>query len=365
MRYSRLISARIVNYQSILDETIELGQVTVIAGPGDAGKSAILRAIRAAFLNDGNDRDIRHGEKACSVELDFEDGITVIWSKARGKGGEYTIAHPPQEGEDGCTFEKFSKTGGAVPEEVQAIFGVAEVELGPSNTVTPQLSDQFDIPFVLGESGSKRAKIIGKATRLDVVVTAQAACKTSADSHKRAATQEYQALESLTSQLEDLPNIEEYDSLSTKLTEVMADLDAILTVARRGRELAEELEEARSRLSTVDVSTIDIAGAQEALTRAERVERAVTPYLQAKDAVGKVDVPDLSNAFEVLEQARTVSIRTEQYLAALQSDTDASRKWVNAERDLENLRDNYVETCAGFGVCSGCNGALDHMECAV
>ncbi len=362
MGYSRLISVRIVNYQSILDTTIELGQVTVIAGPGDAGKSAILRAIRAAFLNDGNDRDIRHGEKKCLVELDFDDDRQVRWYKEIGKGGCYDITELVNEA---VTCKSFTKTGGAVPEEIQAIFGVSEVELGPSNTVTPQLSDQFDIPFVLGESGSKRAKIIGKATRLDVVVTAQAACKTSADAHKRAATQEYQALESLTSQLEDLPNIEEYDSLSTKLTEVMEDLDGILTVARRGRELAGELEVARSRLSTVDVSAIDIAGAQEALTRAERVERVVAPYLQAKDAVGKVDVPDLSNAFEVLEQARTVSIRTEQYLAALQSDTDASREWVNAERDLENLRDNYVETCAGFGVCSGCNGLEDHTECAV
>ncbi len=354
MGYSRISSVRIVNFQSILDETIELNTVNVICGPGDAGKSAILRAIRAAFLNDGNDRDIRHGEKSCSVSFIFEDGVEILWYKDKGKGGCYTL--------NGIGF---TKTGGAVPEEIQDVFGVAEVELGPSNTVTPQLSDQFDRPVVLGESGSKRAKIIGKATRLDVVVTAQASCKTSADAHKRAATQEEQALESLASQLEALPNIEEYDSLSIKLTEVMEELDSILTVARRGRELAEELDVARSRLSTGDVSTIDIAGAQEALTKAEKVERVVVPYLQAREQAVSIFVPSLSNAFEVLEQARTVSIRTEQYLSSNKELNECVGEVIEEAKHQMQLAIDYQDACTVAGICLGCNGLKSHKECAV
>ncbi len=365
MSFARLSSVKIVAFQSIDSTTIDLGQVTVVAGPGDAGKSAILRAIRAAFLNDGNDRDIRHGEKQCSVELDFDDGKTVIWWKEKGKGGCYTIAHPPEEGEDGCRFESFQKTGGAVPDEIQEIFGVAEVELGPSNTVTPQLSDQFDTPFVLGESGSKRARIIGKATRLDLVVTAQAACKTSGDAHKRdAATAEQQGKEAQ-EQLEALPNIEEYDGLARTLTGVMDELDIILTVARRGRKLHEELEVVRSRLSAVDVSKIDLVPAQEALNRAERVERVVGPYLQAREQVVSVDVPDLSNAVEVLEQARTISIRTEMYLVSVSEFQEAQRDQSDAATIREVVSNNYIFACNEAGVCTVCLGLEDHTECAV
>ena len=55
--YSPLIKVRVQGFQSIEDETLELGQLTVLIGEGDAGKSAYLRAIRAAFLNEGDDLD--------------------------------------------------------------------------------------------------------------------------------------------------------------------------------------------------------------------------------------------------------------------------------------------------------------------
>jgi len=289
----------------------------------------------------------------------------VIWWKEKGKGGCYTIAHPPEEGEDGCRFESFQKTGGAVPNEIQEIFGVAEVELGPSNTVTPQLSDQFDTPFVLGESGSKRARIIGKATRLDLVVTAQAACKTSGDAHKRdAATAEQQGKEAQ-EQLEALPNIEEYDGLARTLTGVMDELDIILTVARRGRKLHEELEVVCSRLSAVDVSKIDLAPAQEALNKAERVERVVGPYLQAREQVVSVDVPDLSNAFEVLEQARKISIITGMYLTSVSEFQEAQRDQSDAATIREVVANNYIFACNEAGVCTVCQGILNHKEVCV
>ena len=364
MSFARLSSVKIVAFQSIDSTTIDLGQVTVVAGPGDAGKSAILRAIRAAFLNDGNDRDIRHGEKQCSVELDFDDGKTVIWWKEKGKGGCYTIAHPPEEGEDGCRFESFQKTGGAVPDEIQEIFGVAEVELGPSNTVTPQLSDQFDTPFVLGESGSKRARIIGKATRLDLVVTAQAACKTSGDAHKRdAATAEQQGKEAQ-EQLEALPNIEEYDGLARTLTGVMDELDIILTVARRGRKLHEELEVVRSRLSAVDVSKIDLVPAQEALNRAERVERVVGPYLQAREQAVSIDVShiDVVGALYKVNWAEGIGKIPEGYAAAKQELYYAQKDLSDAATIREVVANNYIFACNETGVCTVCQGILNHEE---
>ncbi|KKK88102.1 hypothetical protein LCGC14_2746540 [marine sediment metagenome] len=89
--YSPLKTLRARNFQVYEDITIELGQLTILIGAGDSGKSALLRALRVVCLNDGVDEDIRHGEKKCQVDLMFEDGVTVSWWKERKKGACYRM----------------------------------------------------------------------------------------------------------------------------------------------------------------------------------------------------------------------------------------------------------------------------------
>ena len=157
--FSPLKTLRAQSFQVYEDVTIELGQLSVLIGQGDSGKSALLRALRAVFLNDGVDEDIRHGEKKATVTLEFEDGVIIEWSKERKKGGCYRMGD-----------QEFSKTGGQVPEDIAAYLGIGSIEVDATTELFSQLSDQHDTPFLLWETGSKRARILGKATRLDCVV---------------------------------------------------------------------------------------------------------------------------------------------------------------------------------------------------
>ena len=173
-----ITKVRIQNFQSIEDNTIEFGRLTVLVGAGDAGKSAVLRAIRAVLLNTGTDEDIREGEDAVLVELWLEDNQAIFWQKERGKGATYTlwsfVEEPPGKEPPG---KLFTKLGGKVPAEIAELLSINEIEIDSSTSLTPQLSDQFDPPFIVAESGSKKARILGKMTRLDMVVTAQMMCK--------------------------------------------------------------------------------------------------------------------------------------------------------------------------------------------
>ncbi len=92
--YPPLRTVTIENFQAIASTSFDLGNLTVLVGEGDVGKSSIIRAIRAAFLNDGDDLDIRHGEKRATVTLTFDDGTVIEWSKVRGKGGTYRAFWP-------------------------------------------------------------------------------------------------------------------------------------------------------------------------------------------------------------------------------------------------------------------------------
>lgn len=75
---------RLVNFQCHTKTTVELSPITVIIGPSDVGKSAVLRAIRWAATNKPlGDAFVKHGEKLAVVGLKV-DGQTIT----RAKGSE-------------------------------------------------------------------------------------------------------------------------------------------------------------------------------------------------------------------------------------------------------------------------------------
>lgn len=314
MKYALLTKARIENFQSVLDSTIEFGGLTCLVGPGDAGKSAILRALRAALLNDGEDADIRHGTNRCAVELTFEDGNVIEWWKEKGKGGCYRM---------GC--KEYTKTGGAVPEPIAEYLGIGRIEVDSTTELTPQLSDQHDPPFILWESGSKRARILGKATRLDAVVTAQMQCRKNRDTHRREAEQAARELEEVKGQLASLPDVAE---LQSRFHQIKTSHELLVESERYIENLQllqSELESARTRVKR-DVGVL-------------------------KDKVkGGLELVDAASLLQEL-------------LGCYDDLQELEKEWDEAEGERRTLMKDYERACEEAGVCSVCSGLLDHSEC--
>ncbi len=321
--FSPLASVRVVNFQSIKDSTINLGRLTVLVGEGDVGKSAILRAIRASFLNEGHDDDIRHGASSCEVTLSFNDGTVIVWSKEKGKGGCYVMRdHNPER--------VFTKTGGAVPDEIAEYLGIGLIEVDANTILTPQLSDQHDQPFLLWETGSKRARIIGKATRLDVVITAQLNCKKTLDKSKREVGVGEEQLSSFEVKLKTIPDYKELEKRISTADEMLDLVRDNSDIVSRARELGEELEVAQSLLTIVDTARVrsSITEATEMLTRAEHIQSLVEHLREAK---AELNVQDT-------------------YI----EDTKIA---------VDSLREQYQSGCEEQGVCTICGGLISHEEC--
>jgi len=160
----------ITNFQSHHNTVIEpapAGQLTVIVGPSDTGKSAIIRALRWLYYNEPQGADfITVGKKQCSVaiasgEPDDANAVRVMRIRDTGKGNQYNI--------NGQTFGGFGVT---VPQEVQDITGVRPVIIG-DKAENLNLAEQLDGPF-LGKSISApaRAKALGKLIGTERVDTA-------------------------------------------------------------------------------------------------------------------------------------------------------------------------------------------------
>src|SRR3954451_9603772 len=64
--------------------------LTVLIGPNNCGKSAVVSALETLARGTRGDFMVRHGEKLCSVTVETDDGHVITW-KRKGKVVSYAI----------------------------------------------------------------------------------------------------------------------------------------------------------------------------------------------------------------------------------------------------------------------------------
>ncbi len=155
------LRVRVKNFQSIEDAEIVIDGFVVICGPNNSGKTALMRAIRGLFNNAAPGSYLRNGANFLSVEIEFDDGTTVLWEKGWEKPGKkgaavnrYTI-----------NGYQISSVGRGVPPEVEAL-GVKHILAG-NNPIWPQVADQFDgTLFLVNKTGAVVAEALSDVERV-------------------------------------------------------------------------------------------------------------------------------------------------------------------------------------------------------
>lgn len=148
-------NVKVQNFQSIKQANIVIDGFTVVTGPNNSGKSALMRAIRGVFLNLGGTSFVRHGQAKAEVTLSF-DGHTICWEKGKG-GAQYVIDNT----------DPLTNVGRGAPEPVLAL-GVSPIRVGSDRKVIwPQIAEQFTGQvFLLNETGSVIAEAIADVDRV-------------------------------------------------------------------------------------------------------------------------------------------------------------------------------------------------------
>lgn len=147
------ITVRVRNFQSVEDATIIIDGFTVITGSNNAGKSAMIRAIRGVFTNAPPGPLVRHGCTHLTVDIKFEDGNTITWEKG-AKINRYIV--------NGKTLDT---VGRGVPPEVEAL-GIRSIQAG-TDRIWPQIADQFSGSlFLVGSPGSAIAEAVADVDRV-------------------------------------------------------------------------------------------------------------------------------------------------------------------------------------------------------
>jgi len=243
---------RVSGFQSLRDVDIDLGRFTVIVGESGCGKSAFIRSLLKMSRNDAvsgtsGGADWSHLPPAASnavVTLDI-DGHTVQWIK--GKDNCYVV--------DG---EKLSKGGKGCPDEVQDSLKMRELGFGGTDKYHLNFAQQFDMPFLLDDSGSKVAKILGEITNVNILYAA----------NRQANTLKGNATRTLTVRKGDLESqvelLQEFSELPSK-KRVLAALQELQILLLSKADLYKELFSFNSRLCRLQDQHTSITQRLEAL----------------------------------------------------------------------------------------------------
>jgi energy-coupling factor transporter ATP-binding protein EcfA2 len=148
------------NWQSLRHLDVSLGRFTVIVGASSSGKTAFMRAMRAAASNVRGAGSITRGAKATAVTVHTGQHIVTL---ERGEAaGCYRLTGPDGE-------HTYTKLAGAVPEAVTRALRLDPV---PTGGASLNFAGQFDRPYLLDESGATVARVLGELTNVSSIFAA-------------------------------------------------------------------------------------------------------------------------------------------------------------------------------------------------
>ena len=173
----------ITDFQSIAQATIQVRGLTVVTGPSNAGKSAVVRAIAALVTNPRSkgSGNVREGASSFRVRLSVPNGAVSYTRTTKGAPAYQVVV-------DGVQTEHTAMGASGAPPSVGTLAGVIDPEL--------QVVDQFAPPYLVSESAGTVARTLGALTSADRLIQAVShAGKRGLDKKAEAATLTRQAQE--------------------------------------------------------------------------------------------------------------------------------------------------------------------------
>ena len=157
-----LASLRLKDLQAYKEALLILHPgLNVIVGSSNDGKSTLIRGLDFLFTGEWSKSWVRHGCKDSEIEGQLEDGTIV----ERVKGSVNKVSRVDSNG----VRTDFSGFGTALPAEISSAFGIIPFRIDKDKTLNANVSMQHDSLFLLNETGSYCAKILGRLSGLHLV----------------------------------------------------------------------------------------------------------------------------------------------------------------------------------------------------
>jgi exonuclease SbcC len=222
------------NYMAHAQTVIEPAEgLTVLVGPNNCGKSAVVSALETLCNNAPGDYMVRHDEKEASVTVETDDGHTLVWR--RDKTVSYII--------DGREISRLKR---GVPEDLHKLLRLPKVDGG-------ETGDPFDIHFgtqkspifLLNEPGSRAALFFASSSDAAILLEMQKRHRNRVKERKSDEKRLKGEIEKLDAELDALESL---DALASSMTRADGEYRELKELEGQIQTLGKELKAFRAHL---------------------------------------------------------------------------------------------------------------------
>jgi exonuclease SbcC len=294
---NQLRSLHVRDLQSLEKLDVKLGRLTVIVGPSDVGKSAIIRTLRLLIRNGPSTGLVRTGAKTLKVAASQTDGPSVKLTRG-ARTSEYEVISTASGAK-----ELHAKCGTSVPGDIERTWRVHS-EL--------TFCGQHDAPFMVSEPGSAGARILGELTNASLLTEAvREANRRRSDAAQRARSLEREA-EECRAALANAPELARRRRAIEEATTAVGQAEAARALWGDLGALVERRDACLSRSRTTDRGPSDdaLAALEEAerlADRATRLRASLARLAELTDHADRLEerVTTWQESAEALERERT------------------------------------------------------------
>jgi len=311
---------------------IELGPITVITGPSDSGKSALVTALLWCVTNTPRGTSfIRHGADTASVRVTV-NGATVTRTRGKTVNAYHVVGESAGERE-------FVAMGAEVPDAVRAMLNI-----GPNN-----IQRQMDGPFWLSLTPGALAGEIQAVVDLRAAGRVVAAARSSVASAKQQENTAAGILANHKARLESLQHVPDmvarwdavraaHDARNATVDSVAAiskwvrEADARRETGRQHGDTLRALEVVRDKLAALTAlqrETAEISRTIAAADAARAKARATIPdieHLKTADAARREAAASIATIRNIIDHAEREAERIRKYDEAIQRKTDEANE---------------------------------------
>ncbi len=329
----------IKDYMAHKETELELDPgVTVLTGPNNSGKSAVVEALRSVGQNPSPHHAIRHGASQAVVRVELESGEAVEWVRSKGNT-VYRVYPAGRDGEEaGDVPEVYAKFGRMPPEDIRNLLRLDLVET-ESGAVDIHIGNQRYPIFLLDQTGSQAASFFAASTEAEYLLRMQQALKTKTD---RARSKRKELLQ-------ECADLEKGLALYLPLTALDRDLSATEALHARLEALQQALPRLLQRLQVLE--EIGRQYARKAHSSALLKELAPPPEIQETKGLELI-LQNLQNALSqsgvAAARAATLTSLSGPPLLGDTSRLDALIKAGESDATSLNARRLAGETLAGL-----------------
>ncbi|GAA4711325.1 AAA family ATPase [Brevibacillus fulvus] len=268
---------RLKGFQSHIDSSVELSPgLTVITGPSDSGKTAVIRAVRwVAFGEPTGEAFVNEAVGEAEVTIELSNGVAVTKHRRKGKTS-YRLNTMEQ------AFEKAE-----LPVEVEEALQIVKQRFGDFETAL-NFAYQLEAPFLISETASAGAKILGKLAgteRLDLAAKAIAKDTYAARQERSHAEKD---IERINQQLGAFIGLDKLREQLDACEYLVSDIEKVINRQQVLRQLTIQLAAANTALAEYADQLDKLAAVPSLVKDLENIEKAQQRYDTLLGLYGKL-----------------------------------------------------------------------------